>query len=236
MSKQESQFFTLDTLFDFSPPWVFLFATPCIYESEDPDVFDSKSFDVHVSPDNKQMIIAVKGLKLHAFVVNLENRAAAIQHHVMSDEDRRLDFDDIWYQKEGKLMLLSKGNRLSCVDENHVNAYGVPNMYYRNVIIEKQEEMHVHYVDHDYTDTHLPSGYDFETSSKLVESVKDGKSIWLYTSDGKFVTSMKEMRLNKYGYLDFHEHIPPSFASVTIMATGFVKKEHLAELKPIINF
>ena len=66
--------------------------------------------------------------------------------------------------------------------------------------------------------------------------MNDGKSAWLYLSDGKFETSLKEIRLNKYGFLDFNQHTPPSFLAVIFMTTGIVKSEHLAHLKPVVNF
>ena len=219
--------------------WDYQFSTPCIYNSEDNEVYCSRSFNVYVSPNNKQMIIAVEGEKLHTFVVNLENRNVQIQRHVMEDTTRRMDYTEMWYYQGnhfGKFMLLSEGNRLSLVDEILVNGDGSHDMYYRNVMIEKIGEMQVDDTDHDCIDTCLPTWHAFKSSPKLVESVNDGKSIWLFSSNGKFETSLQEARLGEDGLLYFHEHVPPPFASVSLMATGFVKSEHLVDLKPIVNF
>ena len=60
--------------------------------------------------------------------------------------------------------------------------------------------------------------------------------MWLYLSDGKFETSLTEIRPDEEGFIDFVAHTPPPFSAVTMMAAGKVKSELLADLKPMKNF
>ena len=212
----------------FQNSWEFVFETPYVYESEDPNIGKS-NFDVHVSPGNKDMLLAVEGVKLHTFVADLQNRDSELKRHVLEGDEKWIEYLR-WAQNN--FWILGDGKHLSFVDEVYFDKH----LYYRNMKADNSGDLAIDHTGYHLIDTRLPSDYERGTPLKLSHSVSDGTSVWLYLSDGKFETSLKEIRPTKYGFLDVNEHTPPPFTSVTLMVTGVVKSEHLADLKPVVNF
>ena len=237
----------------FLQPWEFLFETPYITEEEDARI-GSGSFNVVVSAENKELFIAAKGKKLHIFVGDLQNRGSELRHHVLegaanmpnvkadSDEPDEVetnvtDIEDMWKQVNDFHIMLH-GNHLTLVEEVQDDEEC---LHYRNRTIDITGDMSIERSEYQGFDTPFPSPSEYEdllddTPVKYFWSGSDGTSLWIYLSDGKFETSLTEMRPDVNGVMDFIEHTPPAFSAITMMAAGMVKSEHLTDLKPITNF
>ena len=213
--------------------WKLVFGIPL---TDDLDVYESRHFDVHVSPDNNDMLIVVEGYQLHVFRVNLEDGGEGFQEYTLDDENRLIDFCEMHWIPHPHFWIIRSKKHLSFVDEIYADETG--KRYYRNVMIkDKVEGLSVDFTEHRVSEPRLPGDYPLETTAKLFQSVGTGSSAWLYLSDGKFQTSLDEIRLSKYGgFLNFNRHISPPFQSVTLLAAGMVKKEILANLKPVKEF
>ena len=238
----------------FLQPWKFLFETPYITEEEDACIGSGYlGFNVDVSVENKKLFIAAKGTKLHMFVGDLQNRGSELRHHVFEghahvpdveneanepneDEINKSNIDELW--KQGSTFhILLHGNRLTLVDEVKDEEERI---HYRYTTIDISGDMSIERTEYHVFDTRFPSS-EYEdlvgdTPVKYFWSGSDGTSLWIYLSDGKFETSLTEMRPDVNGVMDLIEHTPPAFSAITMMAAGMVKSEHLNDLKPITNF
>ena len=215
--------------------WDFVFETPYIHKSED-SMIDFGSFDVNVSPGNKELYIAAKGRRLHVFVADLQKRGFELKHHIVEAFETQSGVDDLWKpQTDIHIMLDEK--QLSVVEETTDNE---ERLHYRIRKIDNSGKMTIELTQYYVFDTRFPTSRDVqdfgETPIKFLQRVSDGRSLWCYLSDGKFETSLAEIRPNENGFMGFIEHIPPPFSAVTMMAAGKVKREHFADLKPMTDF
>ena len=208
--------------------WDIVAETPYIQKSEDTGI-EIGSFEISVSPGNKELFIAAKGVKLHVFVVDLENRWSELKYHIIEGDEEKSHLDKCWGPLSD-IYVLDDGKHISFIEEVELDG----RIYYRHRTVDNTGNMAVERDVYDWIDTRLPSdNHEFRTPVKLSWSVGDGTSLWLYLSDGKFKTSLMEIRPDENGFI---EHIPPPFSAVTMMAAGKVKSEHLADLKPMTDF
>ena len=211
--------------------WDVVAETPYIHKSEDTCI-EIGSFEISVSPGNEELFIAAKGVKLHVFVVDLENRRSELKYHIIESDEKKSHLDKFW-RPLSDIYVLGDEKHISFVEELEVD----DRLYYRNRKVDNSGNMIVEHDVYDSIATRFPSDYhEYRTPVKLSWSVSDGTSLWLYLSDGKFETSLMEIRPDENGFMDFIEHIPPPFSAVTVMAAGKVKSEHIADLKPMTNF
>ena len=210
--------------------WNFVFETPYILESEDADI-KIGSFDANVSPGNNELLILAKGAKMHVFVASLENPGSELKHHIIDGDDRQSDIGNFWWRRS-VCHIMGDGKRVSFFDEVHMT--DSEDFLYRNREVDLSGNPAVEHTANDSIETRFPSDYHEFTATavKLSWSVFDGTSMWLYLSDGKFETSLTEIRPDEEGFIDFVAHTPPPFSAVTMMAAGKVKSEHLAEEFP----
>ena len=213
--------------------WDFVFETPYMHESEDSKIKNG-NFCVNVSPGNKELFIAAKGDKLHVFVADLQNRGSDLKHHIVGDDETQEDVDVLW-KPHSDIHIMLNGQQLSIIEETEDYE---DCLHYRNSKIAISDNMTIDHTDYRFVETRFPVDYqdNEETPVKFSRIVSDGTSLWLYLSDGKFETSIAEIRPDEEGVLDFIEHTPPPFSAITMMATGVVRSKHLAELEPMTNF
>ena len=213
--------------------WDFVFETPYIHKSED-SMIEFGSFDVNVSPGNKELFIAAKGSRLHVFVADLQKRGLELKHHIVEGFETQPGVDGLW-KPQSDIHIILDGKQLSVIEETTDNE---ERLHYRIRKNNNSGKMTIELTQYYVIDTRFPTSIqDFrETPIKFLESVSDGRSLWCYLSDGKFETSLTEIRPNENGFMGFIEHIPPPFSAVTMMAAGKVKREHLADLKPMTDF
>ena len=209
----------------------FVFETPYMHESEVPGISEG-SFDVHISKENEELFIAAKGKKLHVFVADLQNRGSELKHHIIEGDEKQSAMEP-----KSTIQIMSYGKHLYFVDKVDIDGC----LYYRNRIVVNSGNMVVERTGYVEVDALCPSDDSKyhdpdEPPVKLDRSVSDGTSLWLYWSDGKFETSLTEIRPDKHGFMNNIEHTPPPFPAVTFIAAGKVKSEHLADLKPMMNF
>ena len=211
--------------------WDFVFETPYLLKSEDYQVCDS-IFNVHVSSENKEMLIAVESrFHLHTFAIDLENIHAEMIYNFLEPGASMLEGLTIAPQTDFWIMV--NGKRVSFVNEIFLVSKG---LHYSFMEVNNSEGMSIGYTGHHWIEHIKPSDHKENTCSKLVHSVCDGRSAWVFLSDGKFETSMVEMIVNRYGVLEFKQQNPPPFSAITLMARGLVRREHLAHLKPMKEF
>ena len=210
--------------------WKFMFHTRI---DEERDIYESRSLDIHVSSGKKDMLIAVQGLsKLHVLRVN--PRREGFQRNILDDEAGEGEDSEINWMPQTHFWIMRNGNKLSFVDE----LVETNTLCYRNVVVnDEEEDMSIDQIDTCYLRPRRSSGCRLKTNSTLFKSVCAGSTAWLYSSDGKFQTSLYEIRLSEHsGLLEFNRHVPPPFQSVTILAAGVVKKDILANLRPLHEF
>ena len=213
--------------------WEYMFE---IHADDDFDIYKSNTFDVHISLDKKVMLIAVQGDQLHVFRISLEGHIRGYDKHILGDEDLENENSELNSFRGPHFWIIRNGARLSFVDE--VVAENSKAIIYRNLMVKG--EVYEMYIDNyeRRTISHLSTNrLQLDGSSKLFQSVGTGSSAWLYLSDGLFQTSLVEILISKQsGLLDFKSHISPPFQSVTILAAGVVKRDILANLKPLHEF
>ena len=207
--------------------------TPFIHESEDAGIKDGK-FDATVSQENEELLVVAKGAKLHVFVADLQNKGSQMKHSTIEDDEHNPGRDAFW-RTESETRLVTDRENISLMDELLVDE----RLLYRNRKCDLSGSASIENTTHEVIDTRFPKDYgeySEPTTVKLSQSVSDGTSLWLYLSDGKFDTSLTEMRPDESGYIEFIEHTPPPFTAITLLAPGKVKVDHLFGLKPITNF
>ena len=210
--------------------WDFMFETRYVLKSEDYQLYCECNFDVYVSPENTVMLIAViSRFYLHTFFVDLKDKQAEIRYNFLEPGSSMLE--GCIFHPRTDFWILFDEKRLAFVDENFLEP---KHRYYRYMEVKKS--LTIGYTGHHWVDHELPSDYKQTTCSKLIHSVSDSRSAWAFLSDGKFKTSLEEIRISRYGFLEFRQRTPPPFSEITLMACGMVRKKHLAHLKPMREF
>ena len=211
------------------------------YITEDPAI-EFGQFDVVVSQGNKELLILAKGAKTHVFVADLLNKGSEMKHSIIEYDEEQPDLEYFW-RRRCETRIFGDGEYASLIDELHVEE----RILYRSRKTELSANTRVERTAYEVIHTRFPKSYRESreptygkrkepTAVKLSESVSDGTSLWLYLSDGKFDTSLTEVRPDESGYMEFIEHTPPPFTAITLLAAGKVKSEYLVGLKQIKNF
>ena len=213
--------------------WSFLFETPCINDSDDDFGLYKSKFDVCLSQDGKEMFIVNEGESINMFVANLEAPASELKQFLLSenmnDTQGDTEIDHIW--------LLQNKGRVFVVDEQFNGKDD--NMYYRSMLVnefkdpdQSEDDLYNEF----FVDVPCPDDGKRHPLSKHFRRTCDHKSVWVFLRDGKFETSLDEMVLDHDGCMELVHHTPPPFSTLTIMAAGTVRSQHLAHLKRLKKF
>ena len=213
------------------------------YITEDPAI-EFGQFDAAVSQGNKELLILAKGAKIHVFVADLLNKGSEMKHSIIEYDEEQPDLE-YFLRRRCETRIFGDGEYASLIDELHVHVE--ERILYRNRKIELSAHTRIGRTAYEVIHTRFPKSYRESreptygkrkepTAVKLSESVSDGTSLWSYLSDGKFDTSLTEVRPYESGYMEFIEHTPPPFTAITLLAAGKVKSEYLVGLKPTRNF
>ena len=164
--------------------WDLLFETRYLLESEDYQVYDSM-FDVHVSPENNVMLIAVESrFYLHTFFVNLQDKQAEIRYNFLEPGASMLE--DLIFPPQTGFWIIFNGERLCLVDELVLERKF---RYYRFMEVDNSKDLSIGYTGHEIFKIDMPTNdYKENTKSELIHSVCDSRSAWVFLSDGRFNT------------------------------------------------
>ena len=214
-----------------SSSWNFLFQTSNMEHTEHSSLKGGK-FDVGISQDGKQLYIINGGDSIQMIVANLGTPTPELkQVHVGSNWDD-INTDHVW--------VLQNEEQVYAVEQKYYD--DPPSMYYKCRQANKvyEPDFYMYMID-GYDEMTLETSYPEEDNpdcslEKIVCSARDGKYLWVITGDGKFGSTMDSIFVNRDGEMKQIQHSPPPFSTVTTIAAGTVRREHIAHLQPIKCF
>ena len=212
-----------------SNSWRHFFSIPNTEDEEIPDFNDSK-FSVAFSKTSSEMIIVYKIDKLHVYIVGLDTERPKTTM-------RSFEVDNIRIKGFNPFYMLEDGDYLAIVEE-------LPNTEVQHAfhcVCRYKRQTNELITDRDteikdsrfYRKNHIhrrnqPCQYLLDTS--------DNKNIWMFEGNWRDGSSLKSLSFEGEDGLAVHSHTPPPFSCVSGMVAGDIKRDCLANLKPITKY
>ena len=209
--------------------WRHLFSIPNTEDEDMPDFYGSK-FSVAFSNTSNEMIIVYKISKLHIIIVGMDTETPETTM-------RSFEVDNVSIKGFNPFYILEDGEYFAIVEESR----NTENQHAFQCLCRYKKETNELITDSDTEvkdNTFYRKSYLHRRRPPCVYFMLtiDNRHIWMFEGNGRDGSSLKSVSFEGQDALGVHLHTPPPFSCVSGMVAGDIKRECLANLKPITKY